>query len=116
MHAPPNPLYFLIAFPLLWFVVTMILSFLSGWFGLMERYPDHDETPVVTLTNQSGSMGLVSMRGVLKLSVCPSGLRCSQRSPIGWRARPVIIGRSMDFSLKKLEAKAFRESPGSGWQ
>ena len=75
MNAPPNPLYFLIAFPLLWFAVTMILSFLSGWFGLMERYPDRDEISVVTLANQSGSLGFVSMRGILKLSVCPSGLR-----------------------------------------
>jgi hypothetical protein len=75
MNAPPNPLYFLIAFPLLWFAVTMILSFLSGWFGLMERYPDRDEIPVITLANQSGSLGLVSMRAVLKLSICPSGLR-----------------------------------------
>ena len=75
MNASPNPLYFLIAFPLLWCSVTMILSFLSGWFGLMERYPDRDEIPVVTLANQSGSLGLVSMRGLLKLSVCPSGLR-----------------------------------------
>ncbi len=75
MSAPPNPLHFLIAFPLLWFAVTVILSFLSGWFGLIDRYPDRNETPVVTLSNQSGSLGLVSMRGVLKLGVCPSGLR-----------------------------------------
>jgi hypothetical protein len=75
MNTGPNPLYFLVAFPLLWFVVTMILSLLSGWYGLMERYPDRDEKPVVTLANQSGSLGSVSMRGILKLSVCPSGLR-----------------------------------------
>jgi hypothetical protein len=75
MSASPNPLYFLLAFPLLWFAVTMILSFLSGWLGLMERYPNSDEIPIVTLANQSGSLGLVSMRGILKLSVCASGLR-----------------------------------------
>jgi hypothetical protein len=75
MNTTPNLLYFLIAFPLLWFVVTMVLSVLSGWFGLMERYPNRDEKPVVILANQSGSVGSVSMRGILKLSVCPSGLR-----------------------------------------
>jgi hypothetical protein len=37
MKQAPDPLYFLIFFPLLWFAVTMLLSFLSGWFGLMER-------------------------------------------------------------------------------
>jgi hypothetical protein len=75
VNASANPLYFLIGFPLFWFAVTMLLSFLSGWFGLMARYPDRDEIPVLTLSNQSGSLGVVSMRGVLKLSVCPSGLR-----------------------------------------
>lgn len=75
MSAVPNPLYFLICFPLFWFAVTMILSFVSGWFGLMERYPDRGENALAVLTNQSGSLGAVSMRGILKLSVCPSGLR-----------------------------------------
>jgi hypothetical protein len=75
MNAPPNPLYFLIAFPVLWFVVTLILSVVSGWFRLMERYPNRDEAPTLSLTNQSGSLGIVSMRNILKLSVCDSGLR-----------------------------------------
>lgn len=75
MSAPPNPLYFVLAFPLLWFAVTMILSILSGWFRLVERYPNRNEIPIATLANQSGSLGLVSMRGILKLSVCASGLR-----------------------------------------
>jgi hypothetical protein len=75
MSASPNPVYFVLAFPLLWFAVIMILSFLSGWFRLTERYPNSDEIPVVTLANQSGSLGLLSMRGILNLSVCASGLR-----------------------------------------
>jgi hypothetical protein len=75
MDAASDPLYFLIAFPLLWFVITMILSLLSGWFGLAERYPNLNEEPILTLKNQSGSVGSVSMRSILRLSVCPSGLR-----------------------------------------
>jgi hypothetical protein len=75
MSASPNPLYFLIAFPAFWFVVTLILSVLSGWFSLRERYPNRDEVPILTLANQSGSLGVVSMRNILKLSVCGSGLR-----------------------------------------
>jgi hypothetical protein len=70
-----DPLYFLIAFPLLWFAVTMLLSYLSGWFGLMKKYPNRAENAVAVLANQSGSLGIVSMRNILKLSVCPSGLR-----------------------------------------
>jgi hypothetical protein len=75
MTAAPNPLYFVICFPLFWFAVTLLLSFMSGWYGLMERYPDHGEAALAVLANQSGSLGAVSMRGILKLSVCPSGLR-----------------------------------------
>jgi hypothetical protein len=75
MTGAPNPLYFLICFPLFWFAVATLLSYLSGWFGLMERYPDRAEDALTILTYQSGSLGAVSMRGILKLSVCPSGLR-----------------------------------------
>jgi hypothetical protein len=75
MTAAPTPLYFLICFPLFWFAVTLLLNFLSGWFGLMERYPNCAEDGLTVLANQSGSLGAVSMRGILRLSVCPSGLR-----------------------------------------
>lgn len=75
MSGAPNPFYFVIGFPLFWFAVTMLLSFISGWFGLMERFPDRPESALAVLKNQSGSLGPVSMRGILTLSVCPSGLR-----------------------------------------
>ena len=75
MNHMPEPLYFLIAFPLMWLSVTMLLSVLSGWFRLMERYPNRPEDALVVLANQSGSLGAVSMRNILKLSICPSGLR-----------------------------------------
>jgi|SRR5580692_347526 len=91
MNSAPNPLYFLFAIPLIWFAATMILSVLSGWFGLMERYPDHDEKAIVTLANQSGSLGLVSMRGILKLSVCPSGLRIGIMRIFGPFCRDFVV-------------------------
>lgn len=75
MSAEPNPLYFLICFPLFWFAVTLLLSFVSGWFGLMQRYPDRAEDALAVLAHQSGSLGGVSMRNILRLSVCASGLR-----------------------------------------
>jgi hypothetical protein len=73
--SPPSSLVFVIVFPLFWFAVTMLLNFVSGWFGLMERYPDRPESALAVLANQSGSLGVVSMRRVLKLGICPSGLR-----------------------------------------
>jgi hypothetical protein len=75
MITAPNPLYFVFGFPIVWFAATLLLSMLSGWFALMERYPDQAEDALAVLTNQSGSVGVVSMRGILTLGVCRSGLR-----------------------------------------
>jgi hypothetical protein len=139
VKAAPNPLYILIAFPLLWFAETMILSLLSGWFGLMERYPDREEKPVVTLANQSGSLGLVSMRGVVKLSVCRSGLRVGIMRIFGpfcrdflvpwneitvtrsdrffWKAAKLSFGQPSNGSLRVFADVADRlaRAAGSHW-
>jgi len=91
MKQTPDPLYFLIFFPLLWFAVTMLLSYLSGWFGLMERFPDRAENPLLTLTSQSGSLGRVSMSRILKLSVCPTGLRIGIMRIFGPFSRDFLV-------------------------
>lgn len=62
-----------------WLIVTTIMTFQSGWFSLMRRYPDRtDEVAVVKFSHESGYMGNIfagGMRGILNLSACPSGLR-----------------------------------------
>jgi len=67
------------AFPLffatLWLVVTTVLSLLTGWFELMRAFPNRYETALYQLNNRSGSMSWVHLNGILKLAVCPSGLR-----------------------------------------
>jgi len=69
-------IFFPLFFVTMWFAITTILSVLSGWYVLMRKYPDRNETPVLRLRFQSGSMGVgVHMRGLLRLDVCPSGLR-----------------------------------------
>ena len=50
--------YFPVYFAFLWLGVTMLLGVLSGWFSLMQRYPNREETPLLTLSAQSGSMAL----------------------------------------------------------
>jgi hypothetical protein len=85
------PLHFLIFFPLLWFGVVMLLSLLSGWFGLMERFPDRAEEPVLRLTGQSGSLRKISMNRILTLSVCPTGLRIGIARIFGPFSRDFLV-------------------------
>lgn len=70
-------LWFPLFFAGVWFLATLLIGILSGWFPLMRRYPDRNEAPVLHLRGQSGLMGSLSarFRGILRLSVCPSGLR-----------------------------------------
>ena len=88
---------YLIAFPItfvtLWLVVCVGLSALSGWFGLMTRYPDRKEAALVTLGRQSASMGPigVSLNGMLRLDACPSGLRVSMWRIFGPFSRPFFV-------------------------
>jgi hypothetical protein len=68
--------HFLLFFAALWLGITTLLGVLSGWFALAHRYPDRNEQPLLVLRGQSGSMALgVRMNNILKISVCPSGLR-----------------------------------------
>jgi len=85
------PFYFPLIFALLWITITTLLGFLSGWFALARAYPDRDETALQTFAGQSGSMGLVSMRGVLRLSVCPAGLRLGMLRIVGPFCRNIFV-------------------------
>jgi len=68
--------FFPLFFASLWLTVTTILAVLSGWFRLMAKFPNQALEPILQVRGQSGSMGLgVSMRRILSLGVCPSGLR-----------------------------------------
>jgi hypothetical protein len=69
------PLYFPLFFLMMWITVTTLLGVLSGWFVLMRTYPDREGASLQSFSWQSGSMNLVGMRSILKLSPCPSGLR-----------------------------------------
>jgi hypothetical protein len=65
-----------VTFCLMWLAITTFLSVLSGWFRLMLKFPNRDEPPLLRIRMVGGSMGLgVSLRGILTLSACPSGLR-----------------------------------------
>ena len=96
---------FALVFATLWLIVTTIVALVSGWFRLMERYPDQSEAPILRLRGQSGGMGPgVRMRGILTLGVCPSGLRVGMMRVFGPFCRDffvpwenIAIGRKMSL-------------------
>lgn len=85
------PIAFLLSFALLWFGVTTLFGFLSGWYSLMRRYPDRPEAALLTLKSQSGSLGAVGIRGALRLSVCASGLRIGLMRLLGPFCRDFLV-------------------------
>ncbi len=71
--------YWVLLFPLvfvgMWLLVTTLLGVMSGWFGLMQRFPDRPQPAILKLGNNYGSLRGVNFNGILTLSVCPDGLR-----------------------------------------
>ncbi|GAA0335600.1 hypothetical protein GCM10009087_52560 [Sphingomonas oligophenolica] len=83
---------FPLLFIALWLAMTAMLGLFSGWFALQNRYPDKDETALLTLRSQSGMMGKrVGMNGVLTLGACPSGLRIGIWRAFGLFQRPFLV-------------------------
>ena len=69
---------------LLYLFITTLLGYTSGWFRLARKYPDRNEPALLELRNQSGYMGPgVSMRSILHIDVCQSGLRLGMMAIFG---------------------------------
>jgi hypothetical protein len=86
------PILLPLFFVALWLTVTTILALLSGWFRLMAEYPDQSIEPILRLRGQSGAMGAgVGMRGILILSVCPTGLRVGMMRIFGPFCRDFFV-------------------------
>ena len=69
------PWLFPLVFVGMWLLVGTLLSVMSGWFGLMQRFPDRPQPAIFKLNNAYGSLRGVNFNGILILSVCPDGLR-----------------------------------------
>jgi hypothetical protein len=84
--------YFPLFFLSLWLIITTVLGVLSGWFSLARRYPDQKEEALFTMKRQSCSMGVgVRMNGLLRLSVCQSGLRIGMMRVFGPFCRDFFV-------------------------
>jgi hypothetical protein len=86
-------LLFPVMFAAIWFGVTFLLGWMSGWHSLMERYPDRHETPLLQLSWQTGVMGTagVNYKNILRLAACPSGLRVGVMKLFGPFARDFMV-------------------------
>jgi hypothetical protein len=82
------PLFFAAA----WLAATTVMALLSGWFRLMAVYPDQAIAPILRLRGQSGKMGRgTRMKGILNLSVCPTGLRVGMMRYFGPFCRDFFV-------------------------
>ncbi len=70
-------------FVFLWLVITSAIVGASGWGRLQKRFPARDDAPYLTLTRQTGSLGLSTFKSVLRLDACPLGLRVGMTRLIG---------------------------------
>jgi hypothetical protein len=95
---------FPVLFAALWLAVTALIGLMAGWFALARRYPDRGETALAVLKWQSGRMGSIGarLRGVLTLSVCPSGLRVGIFRPFGPFSRDFLVPWS-DIEVTRRE-------------
>jgi|CXWL01.1.fsa_nt_gi hypothetical protein len=84
---------FPVFFVALWVGVTWLLGWMSGWFSLMEHYPDKPEQqPMLQLTWQTGAMGVgVNYKNILKLAACPTGLRVGVPKFFGLFSRDFLV-------------------------
>jgi hypothetical protein len=97
----------------MWLAITTLLGLLSGWYFLMQRFPDRDEKELSQLKYQSGSMGIgVSMNRILNIGVCPSGLRIGMMRIFGIFCRDFFVpwdqlrvGRKKGFLWQPAELR-----------
>jgi hypothetical protein len=76
----------------MWLAITTLLGLLSGWYFLMQKFPNRNEKELLQLKYQSGSMGIgVSMNRILNIGVCPSGLRIGMMRIFGIFCRDFFV-------------------------
>lgn len=86
------PFLFPVAFIGLWLLVTRLLSAMSGWDTLQDRYPDRADPPLLALRFQSGTMGRgVNYGNCLTLTATRIGLRVATWRIFGLFSSPFLV-------------------------
>ena len=87
--------YFLYLFPFVFIgwgaLVMYMLSLMSGWRRLAQRYPARGEPTGTTFKSQSAKIGWVSYNNVLKFTIAPDGLSVSSWGPFRFAHPPFTI-------------------------
>ena len=76
----------------LWIAVTTAIGAMAGWYRLMHRFPNQAQAARLSLTWQSGAMGIgVNYNNVLRLAACDTGLRVGVPRLFGVYARDFMV-------------------------
>jgi len=88
-------LIFLAVFPVafggVWLIVGTMVMAMTGWFGLMARFPDRPGAPLARFTWVSGYLGVVRLDNALILEVCQEGLRLAFPRILAPFSRPIFV-------------------------
>ncbi len=90
------PLLFLLIFPVMWLTVTALLSAVSGWPALADRFPSRGVAVVERIGYVSGSVGRspglpVAFRNSLVLTLASEGFELSTIWMFRFMHRPLFV-------------------------
>lgn len=109
-----DPKTFMAVFPFLfvgmWLAITTILSRMSGWSDLQDKYPDRTDEVLRKFYFQSGQMGpggnrllRVNYGSILTLAACKTGLWISVWKIFGLFDRPILVPwKALSVERKKI--------------
>ncbi len=95
------PLTYLLLIPIVWFSLSWLLSRISGWHRLAERYPGIRTIEGETASLRSGRIGPVNYYSCLKFGINDEGLLISIAPPFRLGHRPLFIPWSDFHNVKE---------------
>lgn len=109
----------------MWLLVVTLLSRMSGWMTLQNRFTDRPDKSVLVMRAQSGAMGGISLAkvnfsGCLRFDICQMGLRVSVWKIFGPFQKPFFVPwgqiKVSDASIFKFKRHRLRfGTPESGF-
>jgi hypothetical protein len=91
MYRGPSPTWFFIAFPVLWCLVSAMLSAIGGWWMLAMRFRAEGLPPAGRRWLVWGSLGVVAYRSCLIVGHSEAGLHLAVLPPFRLFHPPLLI-------------------------